>query len=336
MKNSYFLSVFILSCAGQLFGAACSTDSNFPRILAVGGQNTLGSEVDYVARLFDVREDCITRSPLPQGWIKDGIDLGQDVCMQNLASVFPAHGDVVFHATSQGTATTLNFVATLPAADQQRIKLIVLEAVLASGNSAIMHNAKPILGPSTETSGCDYSVPYSATSLFPRYSPSGKQAIKSIEDITHDIPIVIVHAKEDACLPYSGACAAYYGLRSQGHENVYFIPCEGSDHIRILEYKPCQRVFLRSILAKHKLFGRSGFTPMSPLERQMVQPEIEQFREAYEQLRSHERNHSIIPWAIGGVALLGALKIAKPRVAQFCASRGIDSLQALLNWIKPS
>lgn len=337
MKNSYFLSIVLLGLVGRLFGAAGSSAPDFPCIVAVGGQNTLGSEADYVSALLGVPEYTIIRSPLPQGWIKDGIDLGQDVCMRNLATVFPAEGDVIFHATSQGTATTLNYVSTLPVHDQSRIKAIILEAVLGSGNSAIMHNAKHVAGSVVEAPGCGYSAPYCATSLFPRYSPSGKQAIKSIESITRDIPIVIVHSKLDGCLPYSDACALYYGLRSQGHENVYFISCEGYAHVRILEYESDKQDLLRKILMHHDVLKRmQSSVSISSAERAYVQPEIGQYREIFEALRSRERNHSLIPWAVGAATLYGVYRVAQPRVMQFCADRGIDSLQALLGLIRRS
>jgi hypothetical protein len=343
MKSGFFFIVLTLSFAGQLLGAASSSsrlsfptsELSLPTILTVGGQNALGSEAEYVSSLFQVPMDRIVRAQLPQGWCKDGIDLGQGVCVEHLSRDFPASGDVAFHATSQGTASTLNFVSQLSQADQARIRVIVLEAVLASGNSAIIHNAKDILGSSAESEVCYYSAPYSATFMFPRYSPSGMQPIKSIAHISREIPIVIVHSKEDGCLPYSGACALYYGLRAQGHENVYFISCEGRDHIQVLESKPIAQMCLRKILEHHRVFKvESDCKMLTPGERTLVQPEIEQYREFYEQLYSREQKHSYLPWVAGTVAVGGALFLAKPKIVEFCTKRGIDSLGSLFSSFK--
>lgn len=345
MRNSYFSSIIPLFFVLQLFGAASSSSmSTRVTVIAVGGQNTLGSEVDYVGFLFSFFS--VKRAQIPQGWLPNSRDLGQHVCMEHLARDFPSSGDVIFHATSQGTATVLNFVSGLSEADQARVKAIVLEAALASGNDAIIHTtsklmlgSKPILSSCIETEGCYYALPYCARPLFPRYSPSGIQPIKSIENIIHDIPIVIIHSKEDKCLPYSGACALYYGLRAQGHENVYFISLEGEKHIRLLEeaflghscYR--EREHLAAILAHHNVFGDGRKSAAAgSFDKSAFQPEIEQYREMYERLCSREQNHTYIPPMIGAVAVCSACLIAKPEIADCCTEQSVDMCGALLRW----
>jgi hypothetical protein len=352
MKVNYFLRVIPLLFVVQLYGAASSSSGHVttPTIIAVGGQNTLGSEVDYVAWLFGASSRSIVRAQIPQGWLPNSMDLGQHVCMEHLARSFPASGDVVFHATSQGTATVLNFVAGLDKQDQARVKAIVLEAALASGNDAIIHTSKMLLGRCLQKScsmqypevhardimdapGCYYAFPYVARPLFPRYAPSGIQPIKSIEDITHDIPIVIIHSKYDPCLPYSGASALYYGLRSQGHENVYIISVDGERHIRILEWGSIMhKALLDKIMAKHSVFAPlKGL--LSDADLAVLQPDVERHREDYEHLYARELNHEDLPPVCAASACAICL-IAKPEAVGCCASSTLDICGALLSWFK--
>ena len=73
-----------------------------------------------------------------------------------------ASSPLVIHGCSQGTATALNYVAQHPV---ENLRALVLESVLASGNSAIVQTITgPIMGLGflKYVPGIDYMMPYAA------------------------------------------------------------------------------------------------------------------------------------------------------------------------------
>lgn len=282
-----FLKKIILGVTfigSQLHGAA---NSDY-KILAVPGQNGLGSNQYYVAQQIGVSPEKIVMVDIPT--TQETIDLGQDNCIKYLEDCYQnAHAkssDYIIHATSQGTATALNFLAKNPEA-QKNLKALILEAPMASGNSAIVHHAyQKVWLP-------DWLVQSTAPRLakkfiFPAYDPAGMQAIKSIEKLTNkNILIILIHSIHDRCLPYAGACALYYGLKERGFNNVYFITQQDSAaHIKIMRNSSV----VLSILEKN------GMVPTQSLVVNDVnngpltihQPDHAQFKETYDALIANE------------------------------------------------
>lgn len=302
-----------------------------PFILAVRGMDGRGSETDYVADLLSVPLESVTQSPIPRGRMYNGKDFGQIVCMRDLAKAFPRSTDVVVHATSQGAATVLNYIATLSAYEQSYVKAVILEGPMASGNSAIMQRHSYL----KYIPFMDYIFPYFAKFYYPYYCPSGKQAIKSLATI-EDIPIVIIHARNDPILPYSGACALYAGLRMKGHKNVYFVTCEGQKHIRLLEDVSPEDVMQKRlniaallhhreiIQASPEIRATPGFARDLEEVALKMQPDVAPFRSAYEELRLHEDNHVYGAWVLRFALLYMVYRLIKYKVAQLHAKNGID------------
>lgn len=274
--------VFLTSIALQLHAAS----SSHYTVLAIPGQNGCGSSENYVASQLGIDKEKIYQVRTPNVLI----DFGQRFCQKDLNvgySAVDSSSGYIIHATSQGTATALNYLAANPDA-QRNLKGMVLEAVMASGNSAIAHNVH-------ESPIGHVLAPYVARLIqFWTYSPSGMQAIKSIENLQgKDLPIVLVHSTDDRCLPYYGACALYYGLKEKGHRNVYFVTKEDSmRHIEILGENPKERSVVKSILAQHNVVEADQTTSSHGLAR--YQPDHMKYREVYEKLRFFEKAHSAI------------------------------------------
>lgn len=129
-------------------------------------------------------------------------DLGQSKCLALLDKSMrpllnnPKVERIVVHASSQGTATTLNYVAQHP----EKIAALVLEAVLVSGNSTILNVINQALRPDSPTRlftklpGSIYWCPYLAKLMCPFYQPGGVQPILSIASLRTDIPVIMIHA----------------------------------------------------------------------------------------------------------------------------------------------
>lgn len=265
-----------------------SENSNFI-VYTIPGQNGLGSESDYVKEVLGNDSEI---SPVPTPNVFS--DLGQSFCEKYLDQTLAnTDKEGVVYATSQGTATVLNYLSKN--GYNKKIKALVLEAVLASGNSAIYHTVTgPLMNMKNleRVPGSYYFVPYFANVACPGYRPAGKQAIKSIDNISTDLPIIIIHSKEDMQLPYSGACALYYRLRQNGNKNVYFITEEGSRHIQILgnDKKAIVKCILQKHLSKKPSNGQGDFS--------LFQPEPSQFKKQYDELISKEKNHTYVEQAM--------------------------------------
>ena len=276
-------------------------------VCAVPGQNGLGSSPSYVAKVLGIPLSSVKKVSTPQGLL-DSPDLGQGVCIGHLKRIVEQEeNQVIIHATSQGTATTLNYIASLSPAEQSKIKAIILEATLASGNSAIMHTVTgPLMGCQSigKIPGSGYLIPYVAKANFPRYWPAGKQPIKSLDSISKNIPIILMHSKEDPQLSFDDARALYHGLRNHGNSSVYFVPFEGWRHIEICDKDQGKRELVKKILRTQLYLKGEGLTPA---EEQQYQPDHKgkAFREAYDNLMSQEKKHEVVGYG-SAAALVGA------------------------------
>ncbi|MBY0352729.1 hypothetical protein K2W90_00015 [Candidatus Babeliales bacterium] len=240
---------------------------------------------EYVAQQLSISGKTIV---YVDGPLSAQADFGQQHCQEYFKKSYESidtRNGYIIHATSQGTATVLNFLANNPEA-QENLKALILEAPMASGNSAIAHHVGiPLVE--------DFPlVPYLAKLIhFPGYRPSGMQAIKSIDQlINKNIVIILAHSTHDRILPYSGACALYYGLKELGHCNVYFISKAGWDHTEVLNGESV----VKTILAKHDLVLSADASESSDLSA--YQPDHKGFwyRRAYKVIRFIEGMHTVI------------------------------------------
>lgn len=261
---------------------------NTLQVYAIPGQNGLGSEEKYVEFLLGQNNADVIPVQTPQMTP----DFGQRNCLSLLRKAIQPQQegqDAIIHATSQGTATALNYIAHEN--KDNHIKALILEATLASGNSAIHHT---VGGPLMRMDGVTklplsyYWLPYLAKGMFPFYWPAGKQAINGIDKIPTTMPVIIAHSKHDPQLAYNDACALYYGLREHGNNNTYFFQQEGFRHIQILTAE--NAAVVRAILQKHGLLKNAkkqgdGFD-LTP-----YQPDHKQFKKQYDDLTGKEKNH---------------------------------------------
>jgi hypothetical protein len=240
-------------------GYSYEEDDKDIHFVVVPGQNGCGGEEAISNNIINPYDDnYVVKAKTPEEM--ERIDLGQKNCIDDFIETLEENNlfdkNIVIHATSQGTATILNWLGKYPPCTN--VKAVILEAVLESGNSAIKHT---ISGPFSPVPYAASSIPesslgYSAKiAIFPAYSPSGMQALKSVESIPTNIPIIIIHSKDDSQLPYDGAFRIYSLLREYGNDNVYFFSKEGSVHLNILSlYYDKEKInAINAIFAYHNL-----------------------------------------------------------------------------------
>ena len=300
MNIKMLLSVCFIAASSQSHAMEDNTRLN---VYTIPGQNGCGSEADYVAGLLGA--DHVNVAPVTTPGILP--DLGQEHCLRHLRTAIARKpfDNAIIHATSQGTATAINYVAH---EDQgRRIKALVLESVIGSGNSAI---ERTVGGPAmqmnhvTDLPFSYYWLPYVAQiSTMQTYFPFGKQPIKSLSKIPNDLPVIIAHSKQDMQLSYRDACALYCGLRLQGNNNAYLITKPDAQHISILDNQNDQDI-VRNILKKHKLLP--GECDATKLDLSVIQPDPMQFKMMYEDLLAKEKKHELIAGVACGAAVATA------------------------------
>lgn len=240
-----------------------------PVIIGVPGLNMVTEEDRaiyraYLHQIYPQYKSPIFVSHSPD--LSEGVmpDLGQKFCQEYLEkSIIPLIDqleckrlNVIFHGWSQGTATTLNYIAKLSYNKDKdsftmgnkeiSIKAIVLEAPLATPLSAILHvvkNGGRNNGLVSSLSGLIQFIhqPLSPLSLWAKglhYATQicdieGQKPLESIQKIPTTVPIIIAHSEDDPETDFNGSKALYHARVKallKGENNTYFIPFVGCRH----------------------------------------------------------------------------------------------------------
>jgi alpha/beta hydrolase fold len=226
------------------------------RLLVIPGQNGMGGQnIDIVLPYF-ANNNLIHHVETPLHMP----DFGQDKCqsfVDEMIHTLDYHKDkkYIIHASSQGTATALNYTAKHP----QYIKALILESVMLTGNSAIFHTVDNMMMPE----GYDlpessyYTAPYTAKAMFPSYAPTGEQPIDNIDKLPADLPIIILHDTKDFQLSFKDAQALYAYLTAiKNNKNVYLFAQESErgKHINLLQENNEEEISaINTILRLHRL-----------------------------------------------------------------------------------
>lgn len=211
-------------------------------------------------------------------------DFGQKYCQELLhASIqtVPDGKKCVIHASSQGSATAVLYASKKP----EKIKMLVLEAMLASGNSAIHHTitGKHGIPALAKIWGLYYIAPYIAKFVFPLYKVSGDQPIEAVAKIPNQMPVVIYHATGDPQLSIGDAQAMYYKLRAQGNQDAFFMPIESDSHVLLMQRGLPQQERLLAFMQ-----NVNDLSKISSEIREKYQPDHMQFKKVYDDMMYRE------------------------------------------------
>ncbi|HTM06023.1 MAG TPA: hypothetical protein VL201_02180 [Patescibacteria group bacterium] len=183
-----------------------------------------------------------------------------------------------------------------------KIKAVIFEALLISGNSAIYHTVTtpqitytkwidtilsyiPLV---KHIPGLYYFLPYLAAPLLWRYNPAGEQPIWSIDNINSDIPIIIIHSTNDSCLPVAGAYSLYYQLQQKNSQKTFFIERKhDSRHFEILVEGREAQSHIRTIL--NQALTNNDEIINNTTTTAIYQPEHTQYKNFYTELIKKER-----------------------------------------------
>lgn len=293
MKNN--LTLFGIFC--WLSFALAAMEERNTHLVVIAGQNGLGgNNTSFTLPQFNGNKKKQVENPkFP--WH----DLGQKNCIAPLASLMAGMGvesnakpKVIIHGSSQGTATAINYAAQNP----DKVHGLILEGVLASGNSAIHHTIKTIMFPRIANLPLSYYwLPYCAKVAYPSYAPAGKQPINQLEKLPKNLPVIIIHSTTDPQLPYSDALAVYYGLKKLGNPNVYLIPRNKYGHVELLDVSDRKEIdSIHAILDKHGLVAGHENQNSSEVDLFNYQPTISS--EPYDNLIAKEKKMRIVDFGL--------------------------------------
>lgn len=286
--ENFFINLLFLSIltTPQL----SASDTHF---FVIPGQNGLGGQNCVPEGIINPFSDRhITYVETPSAFI----DFGQHFCMQPLnKSIKPVLDNdsiqnFVLHASSQGTATALNYTSHAP----HKVKALILESVMGSGNSAIYHTVKTMMAPGIASFPESYYwMPYFAKFSFPFYQPGGQQPILSLDTLPKDILVIIIHATKDPQLSHNDALSLYYRLRHLGNENVYLFSIDVRSHIFLLnkkqnprEIRAINQIFKNNNLPYNKEILKKK--ECTPKDLKQYQPPEDQYKALYESLIQKE------------------------------------------------
>jgi hypothetical protein len=276
--------IFFLTIALAHNYTAIAMEQPTTHLLVIPGQNGMGGQnVDTVLPYFAqhrLKHEIETPQQNP--------DFGQTNCLTLLKKkiddlkdkgILQENDHLVIHGSSQGTATTINYAAKNP----QNIKAIILESVMLTGNSAIFHTVdKMMLADSCNLPDSSYyALPYTAKSLFPNYSPTGKQPIFTADKLPQDLPIIILHDTQDFQLSFKDAQALYAFLtHTKKNKYVYLFAQESPQgaHINLLKHRNKKEIAaINTILALHNIlpFEQQEITDIM-IDLKEYQPEPQQ------------------------------------------------------------
>ena len=296
-------------------------------LVVIPGQNGAGGQnLTYVLPQFEEGRiyHVETPSSLP--------DLGQNKCMSYLKKTMASQNillfteNVIIHASSQGTATAMNHFEDIKRgaavkikegpwrkdpfyAQQdhslQKVKALILEAIMLTGNSAIEHTARNLQG--ITFPGSYYCLPYIAKIMFPFYAPAGQQAVFSCDSLPQDLPVIILHAPQDPQLSFRDAQALYAYLKNKGNQHVYFMPIEDGYHVLLLKEGDQAIRTLQAILYKHHLLpdehihSKKYENQFSSTDLTPYQPEVKQeWLDHFHNLRNKEKRIQKLDYAVKG------------------------------------
>ncbi|HSW75695.1 MAG TPA: prolyl oligopeptidase family serine peptidase, partial [Candidatus Saccharimonadales bacterium] len=158
----------------------------------------------------------------------------------------PAQESVILYGCSRGSAAIINYLAKY---NPKNVSALVLDSCPAS-----MHDA---IAPKLVQLGIDPSNSLSIfTTLFPAYPKNSITPIQAIKDIKNkDLPILLVHSKDDSSVPYEHSLMLYKEFKTQGFGNVHLVSIEKGKHSFLLQDKDAEPVYLKAVHSFYKKYN---------------------------------------------------------------------------------
>jgi hypothetical protein len=224
-------------------------------------------------------------------------DLGQENSMAYLKEKLKPEKKYIVHGVSQGGATILNALGSLPIEEQnEKIGAVVLEGTFISGNKAIV-DALSLIPGFTYFPFARLLLPLLASLFLSGYTPLGRQPLDSAKKVSPTIPIIIIHAEEDYIIPEDDADSLYCTLLDRNNtesKNVYLMKLNTKRprHVDVLDYSLNQTKEIAAINAIYKKHGLPYNKEV--LEKQIQEPDLKEYQPDPKTVK--EKIHNSTKW----------------------------------------
>jgi predicted esterase len=167
--------------------------------------------------------------------IKGKVNVGQELDMQALIKAYneillskafnnPQEGMVII-GSSRGAVTALNLAATKPL---PRLRALIAEAPADNVLHVLDYQlSKYYMNWGFLTDLAEYLL---SKYYYTGYTREGINPIAVVENISKDLPILLVHSKDDDFVATNSSRLLYLKLRESGHPNVYLLELDHGLH----------------------------------------------------------------------------------------------------------
>lgn len=144
------------------------------------------------------------------------------------------HNGVIGYGYSRGAATWLTTLGTGNAPYMPNV-LIVEAPFATTHNTSLFAFIKSSLQSLAELfafdqTTTDHLLKRIVGSFFQQHDVGGTQPINVVANIPHDLPILLVHAQDDAVIPIDDSRKLYLELVKSGHKHVYLLELPEGGH----------------------------------------------------------------------------------------------------------
>ncbi len=215
-------------------------------------------------------------------------DFNQKFCLDNEKE----NKDLLLAGAAGGAGTIINWVSQQTPSIQNRVKGLVVEAVAVDNEFAI-HYGEQKCNLATYLPFARLWIPLLAKTHYPTYNPFGTQPIEVIKDLPKDLPVIIMHAKEDPVSPINGALKLYVQLKKNGNPTYLFLT-DTKEHLNILDHdteKKQKLAALQSIYKNHQI----PCCTKDLLENKIKTPDLAEYQPTIETIEKRIHKSTFYP-----------------------------------------
>ena len=144
---------------------------------------------------------------------------------------------IIGFGVSRGAATWITTLGTKQM--EKQIACLILESPFSSIKNVmlfqVIHFILKSIKPLFPNINPELHAPVIMENFFKNYQMNGIQPIDAISNLNKNIPILLVHSKEDTIIPINNSRDLYTKLRQSGHNQVFLLELDHGNHAALLK-----------------------------------------------------------------------------------------------------
>lgn len=172
---------------------------------------------------------------------------GKDI--DTLAAQIDFSQQYIIFGFSRGGATAINYIAEHT---PQNVQALILEATPADMLDSFDHIQQKIGLNISDNKKIQAQIFHT---IFPAWQITSPPPVENIKKFTNkNLPILIIHSKDDSVVPISSAYKLYLAFLQAGFTNTYFIQLSTGQHAHY-QKSPDRVIYLQALHSFYKKFG---------------------------------------------------------------------------------